>query len=198
MLAAPQVIRSSWARGTLTLSTRASWHVALVGLGYYPNPYGLEAKDEVIFKLTQDKYGVQFRTEDYWVHDQAAKKEFFSILRKDPKFVIGSILGRLGGSLRGSTTVQSYERLSNEACRILCVIGLAAMLFRGADRRLLGIATAGVYVIYVCLTCLFYFVGLAYDNVAQVALFIMLMGGLDALLQLAARTPQFRTAAWHS
>jgi hypothetical protein len=92
VLAAPQVIRSSWARGTLTLSTRSSWHVALVGLGYYPNPYGLEAKDEVIFKLTQDKYGVQFRTEDYWVHDQAAKKEFFSILRKDPKFVLGSIL----------------------------------------------------------------------------------------------------------
>jgi hypothetical protein len=197
LLAAPQVIRSSWARGTLTLSTRATWHVALVGLGYYPNPYGLEAKDEVIFKLTQDKYGVQFRTEDYWVHDQAAKKEFFSILRKDPKFVLGSILGRLGGSLRGSTTVQSYEKLSNEACRILCVIGLAAMLFRGADRRLLGIATAGVYVIYVCLTCLFYFVGLAYDNVAQVALFVMLMGGLDALLQVAGRMPQLRTAAWH-
>ena len=34
------------ARGQLTFTTRAVWHVALVGLGYYPNPYGLEAKDE--------------------------------------------------------------------------------------------------------------------------------------------------------
>ena len=61
VIAAPQVIRSSRARGHLTFSTRAVWHVALVGLGYYPNPYGLEAKDGVIFKLTKEKYGVDFR-----------------------------------------------------------------------------------------------------------------------------------------
>jgi hypothetical protein len=191
--AAPLIARSSLARGHLTLSTRSIWHVALVGLGYYPNPYGLVAKDEVIFKLTEDKYGVKFRTEDYWLHDQAAKTEFFSILRKDPGFVIGSIAGRLAGSVRGNTTVLSYVTVSNEAYRIFCVIGLAAMLWRGADRRFLGIATAGVYLIYVCLTCLFYFVGLAYDNVAQVALFVSFMGGLDSVLHVVRRVPLLRS-----
>jgi len=194
VLATPQVVRSSWARGHLTLSTRSTWHVALVGLGYYPNPYGLAAKDEVIFKLTQDKYGVPFRSEDYWAHDQAAKKEFFSILRNHPGFVVRSIAGRLGESLRGSTSVVSYAPLSNGAYRILCVIGLALMLFHGADRRFLGIAAAGTYVIYVCLTCLFYFVGLAYDNVPQVALFVMLMGGFDSLLHMGRRMLPLRTA----
>ena len=65
-------------------------------------------------------------------------------------------------------------------------MGLALMLFHGADRRFLGMAAAGTYVIYVCLTCLFYFVGLAYDNVSQVALFVMLMGGFDAVLHVSS------------
>jgi len=95
IIAAPAVVRSSRARGTLTFTTRAVWHVALVGLGYYPNPYGLEAKDGTIFELTRQKYGVAFRSEDYWVHDQAAKKEFFSIWQKDKAFVIRSFAGRL-------------------------------------------------------------------------------------------------------
>jgi hypothetical protein len=185
MLAVPQVIRSSRARGHLTLSTRTVWHVALVGLGYYPNPYGLAAKDEVIFDLTKNKYGVQFRTEDYALHDQAAKTEFFRILRDDPKFVVRSIVGRLVESVRGSTTVQSYVSLTNGLYRVLCLFGFAAMLWRGGDRRWLGVAAAGTYVIYVGLTCLFYFVGLAYDNVAQVTLFVLFTGLVDAVLSLA-------------
>src|SRR5262249_18574224 len=55
LVAAPQVIRSSIARGRIALSTRATWHVALVGLGYYPNPYGLDGSDEAAFKLTAEK-----------------------------------------------------------------------------------------------------------------------------------------------
>src|SRR6185295_3989058 len=39
ILATPAVVRASRARGTLTFTTRAVWHVALVGLGYYPNSY---------------------------------------------------------------------------------------------------------------------------------------------------------------
>ena len=78
-VAAPQVVRSSMARGHLTFTTRAVWHVALVGLGYYPNAYGLEAKDGTIFELTRQKYGVTFRSEDYIVHDQAAKQNLFHL-----------------------------------------------------------------------------------------------------------------------
>src|SRR3954466_8050780 len=105
--------------------------------------------------------------EDYWEHDQAAKKEFFAIWNKDPRFVIRSFLGRLGESVRGHTvtSVLSFLFLWNGTYRILCVLGLAAMIVRGGDRRFLGMAAAGAFVIYVVLTCLFYYVGLAYENV---------------------------------
>jgi len=186
-VATPQVVRSSWLRGELAFTTRAVWHVALVGLGYYPNPYGLEARDEVVFKLTKDKYGVEFPEEDNSAHERAARQEYFSIWRKDPGFVIRSSLGRLKESVTGKTTVLSFLFLSNVAYRILCVIGLVAMVWRGGDRRLLGIAAAGMYAIYVGLTCVFYFVGLAYDNVSQVTLFVMFMGLFDTMLYLGQR-----------
>jgi len=191
VVAAPQVIRSSVARGQLALSTRSTWHVAMVGLGYFPNKYGLEPKDEAVFKLTREKYGVQFRSEDYYVHDQAAKKEFMSILRNDPRFVVRSFLGRLRDSLAGSTqtSILTYLFVSNIAYRLLCLAGLVAMVLRGGEMRMLGIAAAGSYAIYVLVTCLFYFVGLAYDNVSEVALFVMFMGGIDTLVQYARRVP---------
>src|SRR5258708_10970157 len=102
LLAAPQVYRSSRARGSLALSSRATWHVALVGLGYYPNPYGLEEKDEAVFRLTREKYGVPFRMEDYAEPDRAAKQEVLSILSRDPGFVLRSFGARLGGSPLGT------------------------------------------------------------------------------------------------
>jgi hypothetical protein len=183
LFAAPQVWRSSWARGHPTLSTRATWHVALVALGYYPNVYGLEAKDETVFRLTREKYGVVFQMENYsGPHDEAAKKEFLSILRRDPRFVIGSFLGRLKESLLGTTkdSMAPFPFVSNPVYRALCVVGLVLMLRTGGDRGLLGWTAAGIYLIYVVLTSLFYFVGLAYDNVSQVALFVLFMGLLDS------------------
>jgi hypothetical protein len=51
--------------------------------------------DGVIFKLTKDKYGVEFSAQDYWPHEQAARKEFVSIWQKDRGFVIRSFFGRL-------------------------------------------------------------------------------------------------------
>jgi hypothetical protein len=184
IIATPQVVRSSRARGRLTLTTRAVWHVALVGLGYYPNPYGLEVNDGVVFKLTKDKYGVEFSSQDYWVHDQAAKREFLSIWQKDRDFVIRSFFGRLKESMAGSTrtSVQSFLSVSNGTYRIACLLGCIAMILRGAEKRLLGIAAAGTYAIYVALTCVFYFVGLAYDNVPEATLLILFMGGLEAAL----------------
>jgi hypothetical protein len=182
VIAAPQVGRASYARGHLTLSTRSVWHVALVGLGYYPNPYGLQAQDAVIFKLTKDKYGVEFRSEDYEVHDQAARREYLAIWKKDPGFVIRSFSGRLGESIAGrtQTSVRAYRFVTNVQYLILCVTGFVVMVMQGGERRLLAIAAAGTYVIYVVLTCVFYFVGLAYDNVSQVTLFVLMMGGCDA------------------
>ena len=188
-LAAPQVVRSSLARGQLALSTRAVWHVAMVGLGYYPNRYGIEPKDESIFKLTHDKYGIQFRAEDYYEHDQAAKQEFLSIWRGDRGFVIRSFLGRLKDSLLGSTQTSrpSYLFVPNIAYRLLCLFGLAAMITQGGEQRLLGIAAGGMYAIYVVLTCLFYFVGLEYDNVTEVAMLICFLGGIEALMHSFGR-----------
>jgi hypothetical protein len=184
MVATPQVVRSSLARGRLTLTTRTVWHVALVGLGYYPNPYGLEVNDGVVFKLTKDKYGVVASSQDYWDHDRAARREFLSIWQKDRDFVIRSFFGRLKESIAGSTqtSVQSFLTVSNGTYRIACLLGFIAMILRGGEKRLLGVAAAGTYVTYVVLTCIFYFVGLAYDNVPEATLLILFMGGLEAAL----------------
>ena len=182
IVAAPQVWRSTRARGHIALSTRATWHVAVVGLGYYPNAYGFQANDEFVFRLTREKYGVPFRMDDYGPQDEAAKKEYLAVLRKDPGFVVRSFLGRLGESSLGttSTSLSPFPGLSNPIYRIIGLAGLVLMVLRGGARRTLGLAAAGVYVIYVGLTSLFYFVGLAYDSVSQVALFVLMMGLLDS------------------
>ena len=52
---------------------------------------------------------------------------------------------------------------------------------------MLAVAAAGTYVIYVVLTCLFYFVGLAYENVSEVTRFILFMGAIDSCLYAARR-----------
>jgi hypothetical protein len=187
MIALPAVVRSTRARGRLTFTTRAVWHVALVGLGYYPNPYGLEASDGTIFELTRRKYGVAFRSEDYYVHDQAARAEFFSIWQKDKAFVMRSFAGRLKESLLGSTqtSVLSFISLSNLTYRLVCLLGFVGMVVRGGDRRVLAVAAGGTHVIYVVLTCVFYFVGLAYENVSEVTRFILFLGAIDCALHLA-------------
>jgi hypothetical protein len=163
--------------------------VALVGLGYYPNAYGLEVNDGVIFKLTKDKYGVEVSSQDYELHEQAAKKEFLSIWRNDRAFVIRSFIGRLKASIAGSTrtSVLSFLAVSNVTYRIGCLLGFIAMFLRGGEKRLVGVATAGTYAIYVVLTCVFYFVGLAYDNVSEATLLILFIGGLEAVLYAIQR-----------
>jgi hypothetical protein len=189
MIALPLVIRSSRARGQLTFTTRAVWHVALVGLGYYPNPYGLEAKDGTIFELTRRKYGVAFKSEDYWLHDQAARKEFFEIWKKDRAFVIRSFAGRLKESVLGTTqtSVLSFISMTNLTYRIVCLLGFVGMVVRGGDRRVLAVAAGGTHVMYVVLTCVFYFVGLAYESVSEVTRFILFVGALDTAWYVAQR-----------
>jgi hypothetical protein len=161
----------------------------MVGLGYYPNPYGLAPRDESIFKLTKDKYGVEFRSEDYYAHDQAAKKEFLSIWEKDRRFVIRSFWGRLKASVLGrtDTSMPSFLFLPNPGYRLACLAGFAAMILRGGDRRLLAFAAGGSYAIYVVLTSAFFYVGLAYSNVSEVTLLVLLVGGIEAALYAATR-----------
>lgn len=190
LLALPQVWRASEARGQLTLSTRATWHVALVGLGYYPNEYGLEAKDETIFELTRKKYGVPFRFEDYsGEHNVAARREYLAILKGDPAFVVRSFLGRLGESFLGTTrdSLSPYPFVGKIGYRVLCLIGLVLMIWRGGERRLLGWTAAGAYAVYVSVTSAFYFVGLAYDSVSQAALLVLLIGLVDSAAEGARR-----------
>ena len=155
------------------------WHVALVGLGYSPNPYGLRAEDGVIFDLTRDKYGVTFRSENDWMHDQAAQKEFFSISEKDRGFVIRSFLGRLKESVADSTqtSVLSFLFFSNVTYRVVCLVTFLLMVWRGGEERILVVAAASSYAIYVVLTCAFYFVGLAYDNLSEVTFSCCSWGG---------------------
>jgi len=50
------------------------------------------------------------------------------------------------------------------------------------------VATAGTHVIYVVLTCVFYFVGLAYENVSEVTRFILFMGAIDSLVYFTLRS----------
>jgi len=59
-----------------------------------------------------------------------------------------------------------------------------------------AIASGGAYLVYVVLTCLFYFVGLAYDNVPEAALLVLFVGGVEAVLHLARRTLINRAPAW--
>jgi hypothetical protein len=194
IVAAPQVVRASLARGRVTFTTRTVWHVALVGLGFYPNAYGLSLRDEVVFDLTRDKYGVVFKYEDFNAHDEAAKKEWLSIWRKDRAFIVRSFIGRLTASVTANapTMVRSFELVPNLGYRIACLLGLGLMIVRGGERRVLGVAASGTYAIYVVLTCLFYFVGLAYDNVPEVMLFVLLVGGIDTALDLVRRSPRWR------
>ena len=126
------------------------------------------------------------------------RQEYLSIWKKDRNFVIRSFFGRLRESLTGNTqtSVLSFLFVSNVTYRLLCLMGLVAMIVRGGDRRLLGIAAAGAHVIYVVLTSFFYFVGLAYANVSEVTLFIMFMGLFDSALHLAIRiTPIIASVA---
>ncbi len=103
--------------------------------------------------------------------------------------MIRSFFGRLKDSVAGSTktSVLSFLAVSNGTYRMACLLGFIAMLFRGGEKRLLGVAAAGTYVIYVVLTCVFYFVGLAYDNVPEVTLLFLLMGGIEAVLHAIQR-----------
>jgi hypothetical protein len=194
VLALPLVVRSTLARGTPTLSTRATWHVALVGLGYYPNPHGLELSDESVFRLTQERHAVAPSVEDYGPHDRAAKLEYLAVVKKDPAFVVRSFAGRLSESLLGTTATSAtaYIGIPNPLHRLLCLLGLVAMHRRGGSHRIVGWTAAAFFVSYVGLTSLFYFVGLAYDNVSQVSLFVMLMGLLEAI---AIRVARFGYAA---
>ena len=51
---------------------------------------------------------------------------------------------------------------------------------------MLAVAAGGTHVIYVVLTCLFYFVGLAYENVSEVTRFILFLGAIDCAMYVAA------------
>jgi len=191
VLVTPQVVRSSLARGHLALSTRITWHIALLGLAYDANPYGLGPTDESVFALTRRKYGVTFRMEDNEAHDRAARSEFLSILSGNPRFVATSFIHRLRDSLLGTTptstapypaeylrrgALRQHTLALNVVYRALCIVGLLALVARGGEWRLVGVLSALWYATYVLTTCAFYFVGQSYDNVPEVALFVCMMG----------------------
>jgi hypothetical protein len=188
LLAVPQVWRSSHARGHLALTTRATWHVALAGLGHYPNPYGLEPTDESVFRLTAERYGIVYRTEDYGPHDQAAKVAYLAIVEQHPWFVFGSFVRRLWESASGTTSESAvaYPGLPNPLHRALALVGFLVMHRSGGVRRQLAWIAGGWFVTYVVITSLFYLVTLAYDNVTQVCLLLLSVGLLEKVTRLLA------------
>jgi hypothetical protein len=66
-------------------------------------------------------------------------------------------------------------------------LSLVAMILRGGEKRLLGLAAAGMHTIYVVLTCLFYILTLAYQGVSEVTLLILFIGGLEAVFYAIER-----------
>ena len=77
--------------------------------------------------------------------------------------------------------------VSNVTYRLACLVGFVAMMRRGGEKRLVAIAAAGSYGIYVVLTCIFYYVGLDYGGVPEVTLLILFMGGIEAALYALRR-----------
>src|SRR5437762_610213 len=47
--------------------------------------------------------------------------------------------------------------------------------------------SGGTHLMYVVLTCVFYFVGLAYENVSEVTRFILFIGAIDTAWYIAQR-----------
>jgi hypothetical protein len=100
---------------------------------------------------------------------------------------VRSCVGWLVESTLGTTVTSgdAYLGVPNPLHRLLCLLGLVAMHRRGGARRLLGWTAAAFFTTYVGLTSAFYFVGLAYDNVSQVSLFVLMMGLLEAVTNAA-------------
>ena len=65
--------------------------------------------------------------------------------------MIRSFWGRLSESVLGTTesSVLSFLFFPNLTYRLACVAGFVAMILRGGDKRLLAVASAGMYAIYV-------------------------------------------------
>ncbi len=73
------------------------WHSLYIGLGYLDNEYGIKYKDNIAKdKVSSIDITVEFCSEQY---EQLLKNEFFSLIKKDPKFFISTILAKSGVTL---------------------------------------------------------------------------------------------------
>ncbi|SHJ60622.1 hypothetical protein [Pseudobutyrivibrio xylanivorans] len=61
------------------------WHTLVTGLGLYDNPYGLEWKDDVTYRLVAEKFGESIMYSDKYL--SACKQYFFYVVRTTPWFV---------------------------------------------------------------------------------------------------------------
>lgn len=70
------------------------WHNVYIGLGYLPNPYGIEWDDSVAIKLVERrKPGAEYLSPEY---ERTLRDEFFHILGKDPAFVLDNLITKTG------------------------------------------------------------------------------------------------------
>lgn len=195
LLVAPHVYRASTARGGLALSTRASWHVALVGLGAYPNPYGIEDGDDWAFMLSRQKHGVPFVYNDYGRHDAALRADYIALLRSDPAFVLDSWSRRLIVGLLAAWVASGHWPLGWVLA--LAVLGSAVLLSAGGARRGLGIGATGLYVLSSLLTSVTYYVQGNYFGVQAAALVVLAGAGVHVLVRTVSGSGDraFRTEA---
>jgi hypothetical protein len=69
------------------------WHPTYLGLGYLPNPYGIQWDDSVAAAAVErDDPGAPYLSERY---ENSLKRQFFTILQRDPGFVGRTYLAKL-------------------------------------------------------------------------------------------------------
>jgi hypothetical protein len=77
---------TDWGRSTL--GAHPFWHPVYLGLGYLPNPYGIQWNDTVAFEAVQrEDPTAGYVTREY---EASLRRQFFAILQRDPGFVLAT------------------------------------------------------------------------------------------------------------
>ena len=70
------------------------WHSMYIGLGYVPNPYGIEYADEVAMRRVQEiAPGTPYLSDQY---SRVIRGEVLRLVRDDPGFVVAGLLRKTG------------------------------------------------------------------------------------------------------
>jgi len=95
-LAGLRLYRDAWAGRELAAGLPTAhpfWHPAYLGLGYLPNPYGIEFNDPVAAAAVErDDPGAPYLSERY---ESSLRRQYFAIVLNDPAFAAQTYGGKL-------------------------------------------------------------------------------------------------------